>query len=101
MTKSVPSVPPAGRGAIRGCVGSERRRTGDVPATVLGNGAGRPRNDGDLDLVIANGHIDPQIDRYPEIIGTFAQRNMILEDVGTPGAPRFGTRRILRIRKGT
>src|SRR6185436_3138574 len=37
-------------------------------------------NDGDLDLVIANGHIYPQIDRHPEIIGTYRQRNSLLEN---------------------
>ena len=37
-------------------------------------------NDGDLDLVVANGHIYPQIDRHPELIGTYAQRNLLLEN---------------------
>jgi hypothetical protein len=49
-------------------------------------------NDGDLDLVIANGHIYPQIDRHPELIGTYRQRNLLLEnrsirDDVPPGAP--------------
>jgi len=39
-------------------------------------------NDGDLDIVIANGHIYPQIDSHPEIVGTFAQRNLLLENDG-------------------
>jgi len=39
-------------------------------------------SDGDLDLVIANGHIYPQIDRHPEILGTYAQRNTLLENIG-------------------
>ena len=39
-------------------------------------------SDGDLDLVIANGHIYPQIDRHPEIVGTYAQRNTLLENRG-------------------
>jgi enediyne biosynthesis protein E4 len=42
-------------------------------------------NDGDLDIVVANGHIYPQIDRHPELIGTFLQRNLLLENQG-PGA---------------
>jgi hypothetical protein len=46
-------------------------------------------NDGDLDLVVASGHIYPQIDRHPEIIGTFAQRNLLLENISRPGAPAF------------
>ena len=37
-------------------------------------------NDGDLDLVVADGHIYPQIDRHPELIGTYAQRNLLLEN---------------------
>jgi hypothetical protein len=49
-------------------------------------------NDGDLDLVVANGHIYPQIDRHPDLIGTFAQRNLLLEnrslrDDVAPSAP--------------
>jgi enediyne biosynthesis protein E4 len=39
-------------------------------------------NDGDLDLVVANGHIYPQIDRHPEIVGTYRQRNLLLENRG-------------------
>ena len=39
-------------------------------------------NDGDLDLAVANGHIYPQIDRHPEILGTFAQRNLLFENRG-------------------
>jgi len=45
-------------------------------------------NDGDLDLVIANGHIYPQIDRHPDLIGTYAQRNLLLENRG-PAAPQL------------
>lgn len=37
-------------------------------------------NDGDLDLVVANGHIYPQIDRHPEVVGRFRQRNLLLEN---------------------
>ena len=49
-------------------------------------------NDGDLDLAVANGHIYPQIDRHPEVIGTYRQRNLLLEnrsirDDATPRAP--------------
>ncbi len=46
-------------------------------------------NDGDLDLVVANGHIYPQIDRHPELIGTFAQRNLLLENQGPGATPLF------------
>jgi hypothetical protein len=37
-------------------------------------------NDGDLDLVVANGHIYPQIDRHPAVIGTYRQKNLLLEN---------------------
>ena len=39
-------------------------------------------SDGDLDLAIANGHIYPQIDRHADILGTYAQRNTLLENRG-------------------
>jgi enediyne biosynthesis protein E4 len=49
-------------------------------------------NDGDLDLVVANGHIYPQIDNHPDLIGTYGQRNLLLEnrrlrDDVPPGTP--------------
>jgi hypothetical protein len=49
-------------------------------------------NDGDLDLVVANGHIYPQIDKHPDVIGTYRQRSLLLEnrsvrDGVPPGAP--------------
>ncbi|GAB4236030.1 MAG: CRTAC1 family protein [Acidobacteriota bacterium] len=40
-------------------------------------------NDTDLDLVIANGHIYPQVDRYPEIGLSYNQRNQIFLNDGT------------------
>jgi hypothetical protein len=46
-------------------------------------------NDADLDLLQADGHIYPQIDRHSEIIGTFAQKSRLLENVSAPGAPAF------------
>ena len=49
-------------------------------------------NDGDLDVSIVNGHIYPQIDRHPEVIGTYAQRSILLDNRGPlgPGAlPQF------------
>ena len=39
-------------------------------------------NDGDEDLVVANGHIYPQVDRHPEQGMTYGQRNTLLENVG-------------------
>lgn len=40
-------------------------------------------NDGDRDLVIANGHIYPQVDRHPQFGMVYAQRNQLLENDGT------------------
>ena len=37
-------------------------------------------NDGDLDLLVANGHIYPQIDAHAQLIGTYRQRNLLLEN---------------------
>jgi enediyne biosynthesis protein E4 len=37
-------------------------------------------NDGDLDIVVANGHIYPQIDAHAQLIGTYRQRNLLLEN---------------------
>ncbi len=44
-------------------------------------------NDGALDLLVANGHIYPQIDKHPELIGTFAQRLLLLQNQSRPGQP--------------
>ncbi len=49
-------------------------------------------NDGDLEVLVMNGHIYPQIDRHPELIGTYAQRNLLLDNRGPLGAdavPQF------------
>ncbi len=46
-------------------------------------------NDGDLDLVVANGHIYPQIDKHPELVGTFAQRSLYAENLGPGVIPQF------------
>ncbi len=39
--------------------------------------------DGDQDLVVANGHIYPQVDAHPEFEMTYAQRNLLLENDGS------------------
>ena len=46
-------------------------------------------NDGDLDIPVMNGHIYPQIDEYPELIGTYEQQNLLLENRGAEAAPMF------------
>ncbi len=46
-------------------------------------------NDGDLDLVVAQGHIYPQIDAHPEFEGRYAQRNLLAENLGARRAPLF------------
>ena len=46
-------------------------------------------NDGDLDIVVMNGHIYPQIDRHPEFVGTYEQQNLLAEDRGAGAAPMF------------
>jgi len=46
-------------------------------------------NDGAPELLVANGHIYPQIDKHPEIIGTYAQRILLLENKSRPGQPLF------------
>ena len=39
-------------------------------------------SDGDLDLVIANGHIYPQVDEHPEFGMHYEQQNQLLENRG-------------------
>ncbi len=55
-------------------------------------------NDGDLDLVVANGHIYPQIDEHPDVIGTYRQRSLLLENrsVGDDGPPRAPAETLFR-----
>jgi hypothetical protein len=80
------------RGLGRGAFEDASRETGVGPLTFRplswGTSAADFDNDGDLDLVVANGHIYPQIDRHPEIVGTYAQRNLLLENQG-PATPLF------------
>jgi len=60
------------------------RETGVGPATFRplswGTALADFDNDGDLDLAIADGHIYPQVDRHPELVGGYRQRNMLLEN---------------------
>ena len=44
-------------------------------------------NDGDLDVLVAQGHIYPQIDAHPEFEGHYAQRNLLAENLGAGRTP--------------
>ncbi|HKY33746.1 MAG TPA: CRTAC1 family protein, partial [Candidatus Polarisedimenticolia bacterium] len=61
-------------------------RSGVGPATYINLSWGTVLedldNDGDRDLVIANGHIYPQVDRHPAFKMTYAQPTQLLENVG-------------------
>jgi len=45
--------------------------------------------DGDQDLVVANGHIYPQVDEHPEQQQSYGQVDLLLENLGGARFPRF------------
>ena len=45
-------------------------------------------HDADLELVVVNGHIYPQVDRHPEL-ASYAQRRLLLENLGRGASPLF------------
>jgi hypothetical protein len=69
------------------------KETGVGPITYLpmswGTDFGDFDNDGDLDLVVANGHIFPQIDAHSEILGTYRQKNLLMANAGRDARPQF------------
>jgi hypothetical protein len=72
------------RGQGGGFFSDVSRETGVGPLTYRqlswGTALADFDNDGDLDLAVANGHIYPQIDAHPELVGTYRQANLLLEN---------------------
>jgi hypothetical protein len=69
------------------------RKSGVGPATyrtlAWGTALVDLDQDGDLEIPILNGHIYPQIDAHPELIGTYEQRNILLDNRGPDATPMF------------
>ena len=74
------------RGDGRGFFDDESERSGVGEPTFLPLSWGTTMddldNDGDLDIVVANGHIYPQVDAHPQFGMTYAQRNVLLVNSG-------------------
>lgn len=72
------------KGLGHGFFADASRETGVGPITYRplswGTALADFDDDGDLDLVVADGHIYPQIDKHPDIVGNYRQRNLLLEN---------------------
>ncbi len=77
------------RGLAGGLFEDVSRKSGVGPATykTLAWGAAMSDldHDGDLEILVMNGHIYPQIDQHPELIGSYEQRNILLDNRGPLG----------------
>jgi hypothetical protein len=77
------------RGLPGGLYEDVSRKSGVGPATyrtlAWGSTMADLDHDGDLEITVMNGHIYPQIDRHPELIGTYRQRNILLDNRGPLG----------------
>jgi hypothetical protein len=77
------------RGLAGGLFEDVSRKSGVGPATykTLAWGASMSDldHDGDLEILVMNGHIYPQIDQHPELIGSYEQRNILLDNRGPLG----------------
>ena len=83
------ALPRPRRRAVRGRLEGERRRA-PRPSSRCRGARRSPTSTttATSTSLVANGHIYPQIDRHPELIGTYAQKNLLLENREPAGRSR-------------